>query len=33
MEHYNDVALTLFERPGDDAPLFSVDLRNGDVLW
>jgi uncharacterized protein len=33
MEHYNDVARALFEAPGDYAPLFAVDQRNGDVLW
>jgi uncharacterized protein len=32
-EHYNDVARALFERPGDYAPLFAIDRRNGDVLW
>jgi len=33
MEHYNDVALTLFERPQGYAPLFAIDERNGDILW
>jgi uncharacterized protein len=33
MEHYNKVALTLTERPDRYSPLFSVDTRNGDVLW
>jgi uncharacterized protein len=29
MEHYNNVALTLMERPDHYSPLFSVDTRNG----
>jgi uncharacterized protein len=33
MEHYNDVARTLMERPGRYSPLFAVDKRNGDILW
>ena len=33
MEHYNNVARTLMERPDRYSPLFSVDTRNGDVLW
>ena len=33
MEHYNDVARTLMERPGRYAPLFAIDKRNGDILW
>lgn len=33
MEHYNDVARTLMDRPDRYSPLFSVDERNGDVLW
>ena len=33
MEHYNDVALTLFQRPERYAPLFAVDMRNSDILW
>ena len=33
MEHYNSVARTLMERPDRYSPLFSVDTRNGDVLW
>src|ERR1700686_938715 len=33
MEHYNDVARTLMERPDRYSPLFSVDTRNGDILW
>jgi len=33
MEHYNGVARTLIERPGDYAPLFAVDQRNDDIVW
>lgn len=33
MEHYNRIATALFEKPGDYAPLFVTDRRNGDVLW
>lgn len=33
MEHYNNVARTLMERPDRYSPLFSVDTRNGDILW
>jgi uncharacterized protein len=33
MEHYNSVAHTLMERPDRYSPLFSVDTRNGDILW
>lgn len=33
VEHYNNVARTLTERPDRYSPLFSVDTRNGDVLW
>ena len=33
MEHYNGVARTLMERPDRYSPLFSVDTRNGDILW
>jgi uncharacterized protein len=33
MEHYNSVARTLMERPDRYSPLFSVDIRNGDILW
>ena len=33
MEHYNNVARTLMERPDRYSPLFSVDTRNGDTLW
>jgi uncharacterized protein len=33
MEHYNDVARTLMDRPDRYSPLFAVDERNGDILW
>jgi len=33
MEHYNDVARTLMDRPDRYSPLFAVDQRNGDILW
>jgi uncharacterized protein len=33
MEHYNDIARTLMERPERYSPLFAVDKRNGDILW
>jgi uncharacterized protein len=33
MEYYNSVARTLLEFPDRYSPLFSVDTRNGDVLW
>jgi uncharacterized protein len=33
MEHYNDVAATLFERPDRYAPLFAVDPNSGEILW
>jgi uncharacterized protein len=33
MEHYNNVARTLMECADRYSPLFSVDTRNGDVLW
>jgi uncharacterized protein len=33
MEQYNSVARTLMERPDRYSPLFSVDTRNGDILW
>lgn len=33
MEHYNDVARTLMDRPDRYSPLFLVDERNGDILW
>jgi uncharacterized protein len=32
MEHYNDVAQTLMERPERYAPLFAFDRRNNDIL-
>jgi uncharacterized protein len=33
MDHYNDIARTLMERPDRYSPLFSMDTRNGDILW
>lgn len=33
MEHYNDVARTLMDRPDRYSPLFAVDQRNSDILW
>jgi uncharacterized protein len=33
MEHYNDVARALMNRPDRYSPLFAVDERNGDILW
>ena len=33
MEHYNSVARTLLGHPDRYSPLFSVDTRNGDILW
>jgi uncharacterized protein len=33
LEHYNDTAKNLFEKPDSYAPLFAVDRRNGEVLW
>ena len=33
MEHYNSVVRTLMERPDRYSPLFSIDTRNGDILW
>lgn len=33
MEHYDNVACTLMKRPDRYGPLFSVDCRNGDILW
>jgi yecA family protein len=33
MEHYNSVARTLMEHPDRYSPLFSVDVRNDDILW
>ena len=33
MEHYNSVSRTLMERADRYSPLFSVDTRNGDILW
>jgi uncharacterized protein len=33
MEHYNDVARTLIERPDRYGPLFAVDKRHNEILW
>jgi uncharacterized protein len=33
MEHYNNVAGILLDRPERYSPLFSIDTRNDDVLW
>ena len=33
MEHYNDVARTLIERPDRYGPLFAVDKRHNETLW
>ena len=33
MEHYNDVARTLIERPDCYGPLFAVDKRRNEILW
>ena len=33
MEHYNDVARMLMERPGRYSPLFAIDKRNDDIIW
>ena len=33
MEHYNDAARTLIERPGRYSPLFAIDKRNDDIIW
>lgn len=33
MEHCNDVATLLFERPDRYAPLFAVDPNSGEILW
>ena len=33
MDHYNDVARTLTERPHRYGPLFPVDKRNDDIIW
>jgi uncharacterized protein len=33
MDHYNDVARTLMERPDDYGPLFAVDKRHDEILW
>jgi uncharacterized protein len=33
MAHYNDVAITLLERPERYTPMFPVDPRHNEVLW
>lgn len=33
MEHYNDVARTLMERPNRYGPRFAVDKRHNEILW
>jgi uncharacterized protein len=33
MDHYNDVARTLMERPDRYGPLFAVDKRHNEILW
>ena len=33
MEHHNDVARTLIDRPDRYGPLFAVDKRNDEILW
>jgi uncharacterized protein len=33
MEHYNDVARTLIERPDRYGPRFAVDKRHNEILW
>jgi len=33
MEHYNEVAGTLMERPDRYGPLFAVDRRNNEIIW
>ena len=33
MEHYNDVARTLIERPDRYGPQFAVDKRRNEILW
>jgi yecA family protein len=33
MEHYNDVARTLIERPHSYGPLFAVDKRHNEIVW
>jgi uncharacterized protein len=33
MEHYNDVARTLIDRPDRYGPLFAVDERHNEILW
>jgi uncharacterized protein len=33
MDHYNDVARTMIERPDRYGPLFALDKRNNDIIW
>jgi len=33
MEHYNDVARTLIERPARYDPLFAIDEQHNEILW
>ena len=33
MDNYNDVVLTLMNRPDRYRPLLPVDARNGDIMW
>ena len=33
MEHYNDVALTLFDKPERYAPVFASGMHSGEALW
>jgi yecA family protein len=33
MEHYNDIARTLIERPDRYGPRFAVDKRHNEILW
>ena len=33
IEHYNDVARTLIERPDRYGPLFAVDKRRNEIFW
>ena len=33
MDHYNDVARTVNERPDRYGPLFAIDKRHNEILW
>jgi uncharacterized protein len=33
MDHYNNAAYALFERPGNYLPYITVDTPSGDILW